>query len=511
VRPASATIETITGPYAIPQWWRWVRLDETIDGHVGGGTPSKGNSAYWDGDIYWASVKDIGPSKYLNETIDRITPAGLADSSSHLVPPGHLIAVTRMGLGKVAINRVPVAINQDLRALQPSPLMDVEYQYIFLKTHAFQGTGLTVKGIRLTELLHLPFPLPPLAEQRRIVIRIDELWAVCDELDVAREKRESTRSAATASVLATVRATARDEVSEAAASLSRARLCVNALPGLITRPDQIAAIRKTILDLAALGRLESHDPADEPAPSQFQGILRDRQTAIANGVFRAITNVPDSVLVDWDIPSHWLVVPLPSAVYFQEGPGLRNWQFRSEGVPFLNIRTLEGGRVNRALCQFLDPAEVEQKYQHFLVRTGDILCSTSGTIGKLAVVADTDLPLMLNTSIVRFAPYGQNGPDPGFIKIFLGTDLFLEQAQRSVTGSAQVNMGPSHLKAMAFPLPPLAEQRRIVVKVEAMMRLCDELHVALTIVQSKRVGLLEAALAEWLGSGADVVRSALTA
>src|SRR6266481_7061627 len=102
------------------------------------------------------------------------TEAGLSDSSSNLIPPGNLIVVTRMGLGKVSINRVPIAINQDLRALCLSSLTAVDYHYIFFKTHGFAGTGLTVKGIKVEELLRIAFPLPPLAEQYRIVAKVDE-------------------------------------------------------------------------------------------------------------------------------------------------------------------------------------------------------------------------------------------------------------------------------------------------------------------------------------------------
>jgi restriction endonuclease S subunit len=119
--------------YKIPIDWKWIRLSEIVNNHFGGGTPSKNNMDYWDGNIFWASVKDVGKGKYLDTTIDRITEKGLINSSSNLIPSGNLIVVTRMGLGKISINRIPIAINQDLRALFLSSLAVIDYCYIFFK------------------------------------------------------------------------------------------------------------------------------------------------------------------------------------------------------------------------------------------------------------------------------------------------------------------------------------------------------------------------------------------
>ena len=193
---APATILGELPSNKLPPKWSWVPFGATINTHLGGGTPSKANSTYWDGDILWASVKDVGKSKYLDSTIDRITAAGLADSSSNLIEPGNLIVVTRMGLGKVSINRVPVAINQDLRALSLSSLMSIDYCYIFFRTHGFEGSGLTVKGIKIEELLGIAFPLPPLAEQHASSLKSMNSWPCATNL---KPRSRSASAAATAS------------------------------------------------------------------------------------------------------------------------------------------------------------------------------------------------------------------------------------------------------------------------------------------------------------------------
>lgn len=184
-------------------------------------------------------------------------------------------------------------------------------------------------------------------------------------------------------------------------------------------------------------------------------------------------------------PNGWKIVPLPEAVFFQEGPGLRSTQFRDSGIPFLNIRTFKDGRIDRSLCKFLATDEVNSKYQHFLLHENDIVCSTSGTIGKLAKITAEDLPLMLNTSVIRFRPLDENQLERGWILLFLQTRYFLDQAMSAATGSAQVNVGPSHLKQMLFVLPPLDEQRRIVAEIEKQFTRLDAGVAALQRVRSK--------------------------
>jgi len=162
------------------------------------------------------------------------------------------------------------------------------------------------------------------------------------------------------------------------------------------------------------------------------------------------------------LPADWEVVKFPEVVYFQEGPGLRNYQFRDEGVPFLNIQCLkENGTIDFEKIQYLDPIEVEKKYKHFLLETGDLVVSSSGTLGRIAEVRKEYLPLMLNTSVIRMRPKN-NKVDRGFLRYFILSFHYQSQIVRMATGAAQLNYGPSHLKQMYFLLPPLEEQQKNV-------------------------------------------------
>ena len=158
----------------------------------------------------------------------------------------------------------------------------------------------------------------------------------------------------------------------------------------------------------------------------------------------------------------WRRVPFQEVVYFQEGPGIRHWQYRDEGVPFVNIRCLVDGRLDVSSMNRLDPVEVNEKYQHFLLDAGDYVVSSSGTIGRIAEVSEDDLPCMLNTSVIRMrSKEEENLLNHRYLRYFLTSSLFQEQIHALAAGSVQVNYGPTHLNQMWMALPPMPEQRAI--------------------------------------------------
>ena len=174
--------------------WPTMPLGELID-FVGGGTPRRDRPDYWGGEIPWASVKDL-QSQSLETTLESITADGLANSASNLIPKGTVIIASRVGLGKVTINRKPVAINQDLKALTPrSDNLLPRYLLFFLllKADYFErtGVGATVKGLTLADYQKLNIVLPPLAEQERIVKLLDE----ADELRKLRAQADRRAAA----------------------------------------------------------------------------------------------------------------------------------------------------------------------------------------------------------------------------------------------------------------------------------------------------------------------------
>lgn len=200
----------------------------------------------------------------------------------------------------------------------------------------------------------------------------------------------------------------------------------------------------------------------------------------------------------------WPTKPLSEAYWFQEGPGVRKWQFRNSGIKLLNVAniTKQGVLDLSKTDRHLSEEEVSEKYRHFLVDVGDLVIASSGISfdddGLLrtrgAFVESKDLPLCLNTSTIRFKP--KKGISTlAWLRYWFDSDEFREQITRVVTGSAQQNFGPSHLQATRITLPPMAEQERIVQLLDE----ADELRELRAQADTRAAKLIPALFHEMFG------------
>lgn len=169
------------------------------------------------------------------------------------------------------------------------------------------------------------------------------------------------------------------------------------------------------------------------------------------------------------IPEGW-IASYSSHVDFLEGPGLRNWQYRDSGIPFLNIRTLVGNDIDLSKVQYLDQQEVQQRYQHFLLAPYDHVVSSSGTLGRTVTIQSCHLPLMLNTSIIRMRPKSDK-LGRWLLKSFIRSSYFQNQIHAVAIGAAQKNYGPSHLKGIWVIAPDEATAKLFEEKVGPMEEL----------------------------------------
>ena len=161
-------------------------------------------------------------------------------------------------------------------------------------------------------------------------------------------------------------------------------------------------------------------------------------------------------------------VNIPDVLFFQEGPGVRNTQYTTEGVKLLNVANLVDGKVDLSTSdRYISEEEAYGKYEHFLCDTGDFIVASSGIKveyidKKMGFVDETMLPLCMNTSTIRFKVLDVNQLRIRYFMYYLKSQHFKNQLYKQITGSAQLNYGPSHLKKMIMPLIPLNKQDEIV-------------------------------------------------
>jgi type I restriction enzyme S subunit len=386
--------------------------------------------------------------------------------------------------------------------LHSPPDLSRDYLYLYLlhKTAEIKDAGHGISMVHMTKekMEGLEVPLPPLAEQHRIVAKVDELMALCDQLEAARQKREQGRERLLASTLQRLNQPAEDPAS----FRKDASFALQVLPSLTTTSAQIKQLRQTILNLAVRGKLVEQDPEDEPAEELLAGVAEEkvrkssRESRIAGGLLPNDRNYvqPFSLQASWE----WTTLE-DYALDVSTGPFgsmLHQSDYIVGGVPVVNPSHMVGGRICSDPKVTVSPGMAEQ-LESYKLAAGDIVMARRGEVGRAALVTEEEEGWLCGTGsfIVRFIPEILRA----YVLLFLSTDLARGYLISNAIGTTMTNLNHGILKKTPIPLPPLAEQHRIVAKVDALMALCDQLEQQLSQADQQRRRLLEAVLAEALG------------
>jgi len=266
---------------------------------------------------------------------------------------------------------------------------------------------------------------------------------------------------------------------------------------LVDAHNGVQKLRELILQMAIHGNLITQDLNEESVFKQLEKIKSDKNQLIQKRKLklRNISENNDVNILKYKIPSNWCWFRLPEVVFFQEGPGIRNWQFKSHGIKLLNVQNILPN--NKTLFEksdkYVSEEEVNEKYEHFLIEEGDLLFAASGgSWGKSAWFYDPGYKIMLNTSTIRLKFFSDEF-EPNYLKYFLDSSFFKKQMELQLVGM-QPNFGSTHLGRVYIPIPPLEEQKRIVAKADQLMALCEELEARQQKKQEQRIRLNNAAL-----------------
>ena len=193
------------------------------------------------------------------------------------------------------------------------------------------------------------------------------------------------------------------------------------------------------------------------------------------------------------IPEDWEVFNLPDVIWYQEGPGLRKWQFQTKGLKVINVTNLqESGYLDLdKTSRHISWDEFEKMYQHFACDEGDMVIASSGnSYCKTSIVRSVDLPLLMNTSVIRFKPL--KSFSQAFMYIYLSSKFFKSQIDLLITGGAQPNFGPAHLEKIKIIAPENVEEQSQIG--EILLDLENEikaLEIKLNKIKSIKQGMMQ--------------------
>ena len=177
----------------LPNGWQWAKLGDVCE-IFSGSTPSSSVVEYWNGDITWITPTDLGQlkDKYINNSLRKITKAGYDSCSTTMVTAGSVVMSSRAPIGHLGIANVPLCVNQGCKVFVPYKNVNTEFLYYDLLTRIEDikalGSGATFQEVSKTKLSLLEIPLPPLAEQLRIVVALEAQMAVAERARNAAEE-----------------------------------------------------------------------------------------------------------------------------------------------------------------------------------------------------------------------------------------------------------------------------------------------------------------------------------
>ncbi len=483
-------------PYDLPKSWEWVRLGEIGETNIGLtyapsdisdiGTPVLRSNNVQNGKLDLTDLKRV--NKDVKENV--------------LVQQGDLLICARNGskalVGKTALI-TGLTENMAFGAFMAIFRSRVnEYLLYFINSPLFRTmidevNTMTINQITQNNLKSTIFPLPPIAEQRRIVAKIDELMARCDELEKLRQvhaqKQITVHNAALNQLL-----TGKDHND----FKTSWHFITQHFGELYSVKANVTELRKAILQLAVMGKLVPQDPNDQPASELLNAIEVEKNRLVKEGKIKASKPLPEIKPdeIPYDLPKSWEWMRLNDLLTFGPTNGFspQSVEFQTP-VRSLTLSATTSGKFKGEYSKFIDhsiPLDSD-----LWLEDGDILVQRGNTLEYVGVSAIyrgesnqyiyPDLMMKIRISLMLNIDYIYLAMSSRSCREFL-------RNRASGTSGTMPKINQSTLKSLPIPIPPLAEQHRIVSKIDQLMTLCDELEKQIDIANSKKTNLLNSVM-----------------
>ena len=484
-------------PFEIPDNWAWIRLSSLANFRIGK-TPVRNDPTQWNEPVIpWVSIADMKDMQTIHATSERISIAGFQKNfGSTIVPKGTLLMSFKLTIGKVSRLGFDAVHNEAIISIFPY-LNDChiieDYLFHFLgliskvsdKTNAIKGA--TLNKDKLSRLL---IPLPPLEEEKRILEKLQEVEPYLKQYALAESRltyfEEHLENRLKASILQyaiegkLVKQDPNDEPASVLLERIKAEKDKLIKEGKI-RPDKHNSeavssddkegLKKSILQYAMEGKLVEQRPEEGTGEELFNQIQKETKSPASNSKSNKSPNSFNiqSDEIPFDIPTSWKWVKsswiLSNIQYGYNGSGIDKGTYR-----FLRITDIQNGKVNWSSIPFTNIASEEA--ENYQVKKNDIfIARTGGTIGKSFLLREEKENAIFAGYLIRFqckdiriAPY---------LSWFLNSPFYWRQVEDKKAGTGQPNINGKSLANLLIPLPPLAEQKRIVATIKTIFAVLD--------------------------------------
>ncbi|HEO3090913.1 TPA: restriction endonuclease subunit S [Streptococcus agalactiae] len=447
---ADGTIQEVEVPYEIPESWNWVKL-RNIGSITSGGTPKSSEPSYYGGNITWITPADMGKqqnNKFFAKSSKKITELGLQKSYAQLISKNSIVYSSRAPIGHINIVTEDYTTNQGCKSITPL-LVDLIFLYWLLqfrtKDIILRSSGTTFKEISASGFGDTLLPLPPLAEQKRIVAQIEKALAKVDEYAESYNKLQQLDK---------------------------------------EFPDKL---KKSILQYAMQGKLVAQSPDDEPVEVLLEKIKAEKQKLYEEGKLKK-KDLEELVVTKGDdnspygkIPKNWSFLTIKDIFSITTGLSYKKTDL---AITKNGVRIIRGGNINPLSFKILDnDYYIDPKFitsETVYLKRNQLLTPVSTSlehIGKFARI-DKDYP---NTAaggfVFQLTPFVSSDVLSKYLLFSLSSPIFYEQLKSitKLSGQALYNIPKTKLNELLVPLAPETEQKRISQRVEQLFEKVNQL------------------------------------
>lgn len=428
-------------PFEIPESWEWVRVGD-VGSWSAGATPSRQHPEYYEGEIPWLKTGDLNDG-YITDIPEFVGQLALEKTSLRLNPIGSvLMAMYGATIGKLGILKIEATTNQACCACIPYSCIENKYLFFYLmsqrKNYISMGAGGAQPNISKEKIVMSLIPVPPLEEQHRIVAKIEEILPYIDQYDKAYTKLETFNK---------------------------------------KFPEDM---KKSILHLAMQGKLVEQRPEEGTADELYEQIVAEKAQLIKDGKIKKEKPLPEIAEdeIPFEIPSSWKWVRLADIVTLQNGDRSNKYPVESDyvedGIPFFGAKDMGIKYMSFDSVRFISQNKFDE------LRTGklcdkDFICLLRGSVGKVAIFSENEhhktgficAQMIILRSLIREVV--------DYLYSVFSSPYYYRCIELKTTGTAVRQLPAKELGNILIPLPPLAEQKRIVAKIEELLPYCDQL------------------------------------